>query len=257
MKKYSDYIIALDLDDTLLNSNKEVTEKNLDILKKCKQAGFVIAISSTRGYSTCSKIAQLISADYICCQAGNMIVDKNKNIIYKNPFNSTDVSLLIDYFCKYTKDFVIDSDFDLFGDVNENFTKRWGVVRCNLNNLKTLNAYKICVGFKPSFKDEIVRYCKDKGFVCRKMIDDDYMFITPANSDKYYALNRLIKILNTTPDKLIVFGDDNSDMLSIKNAGFGVAMENSKPEVLNAAKFIASSNDEDGVAKFLEQNFSI
>lgn len=255
--KYLNHIIALDLDDTLLNSRGEVSERSLEVLKRCKDSGFHIVVSSTRGYSTCSKIAELISADYICCQAGNMIIDKDMNIIYKNPFNADDVSALIEHFSKYTQNFVIDSDFALCGIANDDFVKRWGLTRCDMETLKTLNAYKLCVGFEPSFKDEIVAYCKEKGFVCRKMIDDDYMFITPANSDKYYALEQLMAILNSSPDKLIVFGDDHSDMLSIKNAGFGVAMQNSKDEVLNVSKFVTSTNDEDGVAKFLEENFTI
>ena len=43
----------------------------------------------------------------------------------------------------------------------------------------------------------------------------------------------------------------------MKNAAYGVAMANSKPEVLDAAKYIALSNDEDGVAEFLKQQFKI
>lgn len=255
--KYANYIVAVDLDDTLLTTNKEVSNYTLDVLNRCKENGFSIAISSTRGYSTCYRIADLISADYICCQSGNMIVDKNKTVIYKNSFDQTDVAELIDYFSKYTQDIIIDSDFDLIGHTTQAFADKWGALLCDLATLKTIPAYKLCVGFEDSYRSIIEKYCEEKGFVYRKMIDADYMFITPANSNKYYALQQLMKILDSSPDKLVVFGDDDSDLLSIENAGFGVAMANSKIHVLNAAKFTTDSNDEDGVAKFLEKQFLI
>ena len=53
--------------------------------------------------------------------------------------------------------------------------------------------------------------------------------------------------------QLVVFGDDSSDKLSIKMAGFGVAVSNARPEVLDVAKYVTESNDEDGVASFLEK----
>lgn len=253
--KYSNYIIALDLDETLLNSKGEVTQKSIDVLNKCKNDGFVIAISSTRGFGSCKKIAGLISADFVCCQAGNMIVDKNQNIIYKNPFKAEDVALIVDTFSKYTDLIFVDSDFNLYGSVLDSFTTKWGTVYCDLNKLKDLNAYKICIGYEESYKQQIIDFCNNKGFICRKMLDANYMLITPSNSNKFYALEQLINILESNKSKLVVFGDDVSDVLSIQNAEFGVAMKNSQPEVLKQAKFVTLSNDEDGVAVFLENQF--
>lgn len=253
--KNTTHIIALDLDDTLLNSNGEVSKKSLEVLKQCKQKHCVIAISSTRGYGSCKKIADLISADFVCCQAGNMIVDSKQNILYRNPFSAEDVSLFVDKFSKHTSHIFIDSDFSLYGSVIDKFTDRWGTKYCDIDKFKNLNAYKICIGYDESYKQDIVDYCAEKNFVCRKMIDADFMLITPANSNKFYALEQLLNICGTNISKLVVFGDDHSDLLSIQNAGFGVAMKNSKPEIIEKAKYVTLSNDEDGVADFLEKHF--
>ena len=246
------YIIALDLDETLLNSKKEISLKTLDVLNKCKEKGCVIVISSARGYGSCLKIAKIISADYICCQSGNMIADENGEMIYQNPFNQEEVANLIEELKPHTKVFVMDSDKNLFGGLNDDFAKSWGVIHCDLESLKKVNAYKMCVGFTPEIKDLITEYCNKYNYVCREMKTDPYMLITPANTDKFYALEKLIQILNTDLKHLLVFGDDNSDLLSIQKAGYGVAVANSKEEVLREAKFITASNDDDGVAVFLE-----
>lgn len=253
--QYTKHIIAIDLDETLLNSDGKISEKNLHTLAKCKSLGFIIAVSSARGYGKCVKFADAISADYICCQAGNMIVDKDKNVIYKNPFSNKDVCDLIDHFSKYTNNFTIDSDFNLYGGLDDDFAHSWGVIHCPTEDLKSMTTYKICVGLDNSFKQELIDYCNSHNFVCREMRSGQLMIITPADSDKYFALEQLMNILETDSSKLIVFGDDTSDLLSIQKASFGVAMSNSRQEVLDSAKYITTSNDEDGVSEFLQKTF--
>ena len=89
------------------------------------------------------------------------------------------------------------------------------------------------------------------------MRNENIMLVTPGGSDKFYALEKLLEILDIDIDHLMVFGDDTSDMLSIQKAGFGVAMENSREEVKEKAKIITSSNDDDGVAKFLIEKLEL
>lgn len=50
----------------------------------------------------------------------------------------------------------------------------------------------------------------------------------------------------------MAFGDGSNDLKMLKEVGTGVAMENAKDEVKEAADYIAGLNDEDGVAKFIE-----
>ena len=257
MANYSDYIIAVDLDETLLTSEGKISENTILTLAKCKSLGFKIVISTARGYGNCAKFAETISADYICCQAGNVIVDDNKGVVYKNPFSKTALNEFLDYFSKFTNNFTIDSNFGLFGGLDDDFAHSWGVTYKKTHELRNMDAYKICVGFEESYKQEIIDYCSAKGYVCRQMRCANLMIVTPSNSDKFFALEQLMKQLNTNTSKLVVFGDDTSDLLSIQKAAFGVAMSNSKPEVLDAAKFVTLSNDEDGVAEFLKQHFDI
>ena len=165
MKKYSAYIIALELDETLLNSNGQISETTLNTLLKCKELGFNIAISSTRGYGSCIKFAEIISADYVCCQAGNMIVDRNKNVIYEHSFSKKELSDFIDHFSKYTNDFIIDSDSCLYGGVDDDFAHSWGVIYKNIEDIKQLTAYKICAHYNKDCKQAMIDYCEKHNFV--------------------------------------------------------------------------------------------
>lgn len=250
-------IIALDLDETLLNSNKLLSEHTLEVLKKCKEAGYVLAISSTRGYGSCKEIAGIINADYICCQSGNMIVDSNGKIIYKHVFPKNDIADFINLAREYTKNIIIDSNTNLYGGIDDDFCKSWKVIYKDMKDLVDLDAYKICVYYEKDYQKVLEDYCKDHNYVCRVMRTDPYLLITPSYSDKFYALEKLMQILKTNTDNLFVFGDDNSDLLSIKKAKHGVAVANARKEVLDSASFITKSNDEDGVACFLESNLLV
>ena len=71
------------------------------------------------------------------------------------------------------------------------------------------------------------------------------------------ALARLAAHLGFGIENVMGFGDGLNDLTMVRDAGFGVAMANAVPDVLTAAKFVAPSNDEDGVAVAIERVFSL
>ena len=250
-------IIALDLDETLLDSSRLISEHTLNVLNKCKQAGYIIVISSTRGYGSCKEIAKQINADYVCCQSGNMIVDSLGNINYKHGFTKQELVQLLSLAKKYTQNIIIDSNTNLYGGINDEFCKSWKVIYKDLDDLVDFDAYKVCIYCEKEYQKILEDYCKNHNYVCRIMRTAPVLLITPSNSDKFYALEKLMLKLKTNTDNLFVFGDDNSDLLSIKKAKFGVAMANARQEVKYNAKFVTKSNDEDGVAFYLENKLHI
>ena len=70
--------------------------------------------------------------------------------------------------------------------------------------------------------------------------------------DKWYAIEEIMKLENINQEEVMSFGDNNNDILMIKNAGLGIAMGHSNEQVKKVADFITKTNDEDGVAKALE-----
>ena len=65
------------------------------------------------------------------------------------------------------------------------------------------------------------------------------------------------KNLKTNTNKVVFFGDGENDLSIMKEVGLGVAMENSVPIIKQTAKERTLSNDEEGVAFFLEKYFLI
>ncbi|MBQ9726873.1 MAG: Cof-type HAD-IIB family hydrolase [Kiritimatiellae bacterium] len=77
--------------------------------------------------------------------------------------------------------------------------------------------------------------------------------INHALANKGEALRRLCGALGFGPENAMAFGDGLTDLPMVRAAGLGVAMANAAPEVRAAAGFVAPSNDEDGVAAALER----
>lgn len=65
------------------------------------------------------------------------------------------------------------------------------------------------------------------------------------------ALHKLAEYFNIAVSDVVTFGDDTSDIGVIKTAGIGVAMGNAIDEAKAVADFVCDTNDNDGVAKWI------
>ena len=70
---------------------------------------------------------------------------------------------------------------------------------------------------------------------------------------KGMALLKLGEIFGISREKIAAFGDGSNDTMMLKTVGMGVAMANGMPEVKAAADRLTDSNDEEGVARFIEK----
>ena len=64
----------------------------------------------------------------------------------------------------------------------------------------------------------------------------------------------MAKLLNISLSEIVSFGDDCNDLEMLQICGTGVAVSNAVAEVKTAADCVTLSNDEDGVADWIEKN---
>ena len=70
---------------------------------------------------------------------------------------------------------------------------------------------------------------------------------------KGMALLKLGEIFGISREEIAAFGDGSNDTRMLETVGMGAAMANAMPEVKEAADRLADSNDEEGVARFIEK----
>ena len=81
----------------------------------------------------------------------------------------------------------------------------------------------------------------------------NYMDIIPQGVNKATGLKEFLAYLDVPRSELIAFGDGENDIEMLKLAGFSYAMENGQDSVKKIAKFIAPSNNDNGVFKILNK----
>lgn len=79
-----------------------------------------------------------------------------------------------------------------------------------------------------------------------------YLEIIPSTINKGRGLLEICKALNVDPGEVIAFGDAENDIPMLQTAGIGVAMGNAGAQVKAAADMVTGSNNEDGIAAALE-----
>ncbi|ATW25912.1 Cof-type HAD-IIB family hydrolase [Candidatus Formimonas warabiya] len=79
-----------------------------------------------------------------------------------------------------------------------------------------------------------------------------YVEFTHPETSKGNGLRAVADYLGVKKEEIIVFGDSYNDLDLFRQAGFAVAMGNAWDEVKKAADYVTCSNDEDGVAEAIE-----
>jgi HAD superfamily hydrolase (TIGR01484 family) len=99
---------------------------------------------------------------------------------------------------------------------------------------------------------EIEKYLPDELYL--EINEGKLGLIMNRGATKWNAIKELLKYYKIEIKNTIAFGDDYNDLEMIENCGVGIAMENGIEEIKNKAKCICGKNDEDGIAKWIEEN---
>ena len=284
-------LVVVDLDGTILNSYGEISETTKESVKKCLEKGTKIVIASGRPIDSIKTIAKELGIEeYFIAGNGALIYDLKKDeIIYENYMKKEKVLEIIKI-CEdnsisynvYTDKTILTTNlkFNVLYYYKENLKKEENkktnvsIVENMYNYVKNLNEEKflkitICDESATIF-NSIVRTLKEINDVeilevshmSRKIIKQGteeipieyyYTEISAKNVDKWDAVEYLARKLNIENEEIIAIGDNINDKKMIENAGLGVAMKGSAPDVINVANIVTDSNDNDGVAKILEK----
>ncbi len=248
-------LIVLDLDGTLLKKDKTVSSYTVETLLKFKKMGNKILFATARPPRDAYKYVPIeLRNNPIICYNGACILN-GEEILYANQINKKDTLEIIGIAEKlgYIQismeiDDTLYSNFDaseFFGNAPNQIV--------DFAKLDFKNIYKLMVCSKKKIVKKLVDELPKS---CRGVITDNGTICQIANYkvSKWNSVKLLAEEIGIKAKNIIAFGDDYNDFDMIKNAGMGVAMKNAEQEIKENADFITDSNDNDGVAKFIEKN---
>ncbi len=264
-------VIALDLDGTLTNNEKEITPRTLKALFKAQEEGATIVIASGRpsfGIKSVSDSLEMSTrGGYILSYNGGKIIDTTTHqSVFKRKLPE-DVIPTVYHYAK-------EKGYALLGYKDGKIITEtpddeyvWEERRTNkmeidgVDNLLEALVANPCKLLMTGHEEDMAKAESDlKEMLGSKMdIFRSAPFdleLVPKGIDKAETLKMLLEMLHLTPADLIAFGDGYNDLSMVKLAGMGVAMANAVPELKEVADYITLSNEEDGVAAALE-HFSL
>lgn len=265
-------LIASDLDGTLLNSKKELSEKTKYYLKKAHENGIFIVPATGRAYHALPKsILELSEISYFITSNGASLTDKNGKVIK----NSYVCPSMADILLKKVQNEPIMIEFTTDGFA---YTEKKYIE--NLNAYGITNTHAQYVHNTRHIIDDIEKFMKEKknyleninlvflDSIQRKeffhnlskqkeisvtFFSDKNLEITAKSATKGNCLNELCQQLHILPEEVIAFGDNENDRDMLHFAGISVAMENAPLSLKESSNFVTFSCDLDGVAHILEK----
>jgi len=248
-------LFVFDLDGTLLNSKKEISESNKNAVQKLYLAGHKIVIATARPpRSIDSKIKKLgVPTDNIYYNGA--LVRCFDGITFSH-FIEKDVFKEVFYYIKENdKSAVVSiedndtwfssSDFD-FKDF---YSVKNGPEIITEAMLLQKNPNKILIN---SYSD--LNYLVEKfNNICNVIETDSKTLIQimDKNASKEKSIDEISKKYKISSNDIYCFGDDYNDIEMFKFCKNAVAMGNAISELKIIAKFVTETNDNDGVAQFL------
>ena len=242
--------IVVDLDRTLLHTNKTLSSYTVDVLKECKKNGIRIMVATARPLRTAKQYCEIIAADAVVVSNGARVICGNQRTEYG--------------ICQQ-------SAIHLLNTLN-----RHPSLLITLETGDVAYSNKPIADYETIISDDLVSIAEAEGvlkilvrlddeetlaFVKESLTEDLYYTIANGHliqimdkaATKWNGIKAMLEISGCTPEETAYFGDDHDDIEPIKMCGLGVAVANAIDEVKAVADYVAESNDADGVARFIEQ----
>lgn len=248
-------MIVTDLDRTLLHSDKKVSAYTVDILKKCQRKGLKIAFATARPVRATKKFQTDFTADYIIADNGATITC-GEDIIYSQFIPSLVKDDLIKIFIqsKNVKHITVETGQLVYTDYDgPPWEEGWNIVYNDFFSGIREESPKLSVESDDIeyLKSIITKYPKLHLY---SNSGESWHQIMCRESTKMNAINYIIRLLGYSLDDITVFGDDYNDIEMLSNLSNSIAVANAIDEAKTAARYICDSNDNDGVAKWIEEN---
>lgn len=268
--KVRDAFLALDLDGTLTDSKKRISERTKESIDKFMAAGGTVALASGRPTFGVMPVAKILELDkkggYILSYNGGCFLDcKNNKQLFMKELTHEYLPILE----KQAKEFGINlmtynGDKAYALDIDEQYY----MIEININHFIRVKADPLtpqitfpiikCLmtadgDYLAKVEKEMKKYWEGKLNIVRS--EPYFLEVTEVGIDKASTITNMVKKLGKSVDNLICCGDGFNDLSMIRAAGIGVAMANAQERVRAAADYITKSNDEDGIVDVVENLF--
>ncbi|WGS64590.1 HAD family hydrolase [Marinitoga aeolica] len=265
-------IFVFDLDGTLLTSKEEISPRTINAIKTLFENGYFIIIASGRMY----KSTKLVIEKYfpflkdipIISYNGAYVVSHTGDVVFESDIEKKDAIEIIQEAKNENIHVQIYLNDELISDKDnaeiKQYSKHSGVNYKIINNLdeyilKSKNGPTkvLTIATKEKldvFQEKMISKYDHKLNIVRSF--NIYLDFLNKDTSKGNALKRIAQLYDLDLENAYIFGDSENDISMLVLSKNSYAMNNASEKVKCAAKNIAPSNDEEGVAIVIEKILS-
>ena len=267
-------LIVADIDGTLLNQHKQITQRTLTAIRTAQDAGIIVTLATGRRYTNTRPIADelAITSPLILCD-GAMIVDHPQNqVIYTQPLPAETAQQAADIIAHHQLQPIVQHIFGMTeetwaGEPTFDNPALLPYLMAYPQNLRRMQQRTLCTGQPDPLRvvafateaeiaamlSEIAAlpcawdHLKRGNYGCSELA------IMHQGCSKATGVRALCTHLNIDIAQVMAIGDNTNDLEMLRTVGWGVAMGQASDTVKASAQAITASNAEDGLALAIER----
>lgn len=267
-------MVSMDLDETLLTTDKVITKSFESFVQKLKSNNIIPVVATGREYYSAHKfVGNNVDIDLIC-NNGNVIRDNlSGKVKYVNPIKDEDLKKVMAFDDNdniYTSLHIKrDDGIDLvykkkkFSNLEGTYVDAFRGRNLGLDDFDNLEGNPLSIVFAGSHDDLV--HLRNR---MRDKISDRFNFhimkirrepkwmleVLQKSGDKFYGVKKYAEIMNVDLKNVAAIGDDSNDVMLIENVGLGIAMKNGVERLREAASVVSDyDNNNDGAVKILDK----
>jgi len=257
--------VMLDLDGTLFDEDKNVSEYTKDVLRKVHDRGIKIGVATGRPVSTVEKKIEKWGLEGVITLIVGMNGSNIKNLETGSFTNITSIpkeaiDSIINFFDDMPIEVMISGEEELYMANYTEFAKHVEFhdeirfVQTDFNRERHMDWPKLCILFEKQYRQDVIDRNKEfKNEEVASAIGSHFSLeFMSINTNKGYGVTKLCEEIGIDLADVMAIGDNSNDVEMLKVVGIPVCMINGAEEAKEVSRYITKySNDEEGVAKHL------
>lgn len=245
-------MIVTDLDDTLFRKDKSISQYTLKTIERVRQRGIKFIFATARGSSTQALVPFQYFDGYVLLNGAKAYV--NKKLVYQAEISPNSYGPLLQKLS--SKNLRVAAEIDGIHFSNFNVKEKWDYI----DNFIISDYRDITGGADKLYA--LVDDPKDLDIIQANLPKELYLnlsrdglaMIMHKKARKFKGITGIADCFNIASKEILAFGDDINDKEMLVRCGTGVAMANGLKEIKEIADYICDTNDNDGLAKWLDKN---
>ena len=263
-------LIVSDVDGTLVDTDKHISDVTVQAMKEAMAEGIAVAVASGRAFGEMGEVLQRLPEieEYICSNGAVVVEQKHgqSKVIFRQSFSNEEGLWLMDQLLPFDvyieayggKDILVTADEmeEFAANLSPHLIPLMKASRTMVPNLRDyivetgmdLEKIQLFYGTEEKKQAILKHFEGDDRFTIIQSSEGNLEFVQPGIS-KGRAVAALANELGITADEVMTIGDSNNDLTMLAYAGVSFAMANGEATTKATAKYLAPTNDEDGVAQ--------